>query len=111
MGGIGGGRGGGRGGGGKQYVPPDPESKVNPFAPDAKPTVGAQARLDALEKWVNGKVTKGSLESRAQHLEKKLVPYEHNLASMDIEKRVGNLWTIVAKANENVVTTPRLNEQ
>jgi hypothetical protein len=84
---------------------------VNPFAPDSQPTVGVKARIDALEKFVLGKTTKNSLEVRAQHLEKKLVPYEHNLASLDIEKRVDNLWGIMDKANVNVVTTPRLNEQ
>jgi hypothetical protein len=111
MGGMGGGgRGGGRGGG-KNYVPPDDAPKVNPFASDSPPTVGVQARLDALEKWILGKPSKGSLETRAQHLEKKLVPYEHNLASLDIEKRVDNLWAIESKANANVITTPRLNDQ
>ena len=112
-GGMGGGGrgGGGRGGGGKQNVPPDAEPKKNPFAPGAAPVVGVQARLDAIEKWIDGKVTKGSMDHRAQHLERRLVPYEHNLESMDMEKRVENLWTIVAKGNANVVTTPRLNEQ
>jgi hypothetical protein len=112
-GGMGGGRGGGGGGkgGGKNYVPPDEAPKVNPFAPDSPPTIGVQARLDTLEKFVLGKTTKSSLETRAEHLEKKLVPYEHNLASLNIEKRVDNLWAIMAKANVNVVTTLRLNER
>jgi hypothetical protein len=109
-----GGTGGGRGSANhwtKNYVPPDEAPKTNPFAPESPPTIGVQARLDALEKFVLGKTTKSSLETRAQHLEKKLVPYEHDLASWDIDRRVENLWVIVAKANFNVVTTPRLNEQ
>lgn len=106
MGGMGGGR-----SGGKNYVPPDVAPKVNPFAPDSPPTIGVQSRLDAPEKFVLGKTTKNLLEVRAQHVEKKLVPYEHNLATWDINKRVDNLWTIVTRANVNVVTTSRLNER
>jgi len=73
MGGMVGGRGRGGNGNNKNYVPPDEAPKVNPFASDSLPTIGVQARLDALEKFVLGKTTKNSLEVRAQHLEKKLV--------------------------------------
>jgi hypothetical protein len=36
---------------------------------------------------------------RLERLEKKLVPYEHNLAQKDLPSRVSNLWNILKVAN------------
>ena len=91
--------------------PPEPEKpvvKFNPFAADAAPVQGLQARIAALEKFVFGRAqTSPKTKLRVQRLEKKLVPYEHHAASEeDLEKRVDHLWTTIEKGNKGSTKAP-----
>ena len=101
MGGMGGGRGGSNT---ANDPPPEPEKpvvKFNPFAADAAPVQGLEARTAALEKFVFGRPqTNPKMKLRVQRLEKKLVPYEHHQASeTDYEKRINHLWTTLEAGN------------
>ncbi len=74
----------------------------NPFAtnsPNGSPD-DIDGRLGAMENLVFGHAyTSRPQSERLTHLEKKLVPYEHNLAQKDDQTRVNNLWNILKLAN------------
>jgi hypothetical protein len=98
------GMGGGRGGGGKNKQQATssagPDERVNPFAPDADPVVGVEARTTAMEKFIFGRAeTKLKIDARVQRLEKKLIPYEHHAERQTMNKRVDRLWSVLAAAN------------
>jgi hypothetical protein len=78
-----------------------PVAPPNPFAPGAEPVAGAENRIAAIEKFVFGKEhSELPLGERVQHVEKKLVPYEHHDAAQDLTLRVDHLWSILAAANK-----------
>ena len=101
---LGMGRGGG--GGGKNnkqqstsYTPL--EERVNPFAPDADPVEGVEARTTAMEQFIFGRAEgKLKIEARVQRLEKKLIPYEHHAEGKPLSKRVDRLWSTLEAANK-----------
>jgi hypothetical protein len=109
MGGMGGGRGNNNNNANDPPAEPEkPAVKFNPFAPDAAPVQGLQARTAALEKFVFGhSQTSAKMKPRVQRLEKKLVPYEHHSASdQDLEKRVDHLWSTLEAGNKGGSGTP-----
>jgi hypothetical protein len=86
----------GSGGGGNQpaYGAPPP---VNQFSPDVQ---GIDQRVATMEQSVFGQsYTNRPLADRVSRLEKKMVPYEHNLGSNDLPTRVDHLWTILSVAH------------
>jgi hypothetical protein len=81
---------------GKTAAPP-----ASPFAPGAPQVVGNESRLAVIEKMVLGKEhAELQITERVEHLEKKLVPWEHNNAGKDLSARVDHLWSILAVANK-----------
>jgi hypothetical protein len=105
MGGMGmGGRGMGGMGNNSNDPPPEPEKpavKFNPFAADAAPVQGMEARTAALEKFIFGHPEKNpKMKVRVERLEKKLVPYEHHKGDGDLEKRVDHLWSVLEAGNK-----------
>ena len=74
---------------------------TSPFAPGALPVIGAENRIAIIEKFVLGKDhSELPLAERVEHVEKKLVPYEHHQAGQDLSIRVDHLWSILAAANK-----------
>ena len=70
----------------------------NPFL-DAAPETSTD-RISVMERMVFGHIYDNRAEAeRLERLEKKLVPYEHNLAQKDVTSRVNNLWNILKVAN------------
>jgi hypothetical protein len=96
----------GRGGGGKNKQQQatstaGPEGRVNPFAPDADPVEGVEARTTAMEQFIFGRADiKMKIEARLQRLEKKLIPYEHHADGQTLSKRVDRLWSTLEAANK-----------
>jgi hypothetical protein len=96
----------GRGGGGKNNKQQAtssaaPEERVNPFAPDADPVEGVEARTTAMELFIFGRADiKLKIEARLQKLEKKLIPYEHHAEGQPLSKRVDRLWSTLEAANK-----------
>ncbi len=79
-----------------------PVANSSPFAADAPPIYGTENKVAAIEKFVLGKEhSELPLEERIAHVEKKLVPYEHNQAGKDVSARVDHLWSILAAANKS----------
>jgi hypothetical protein len=101
---LGMGRGGGGGGKNKQQQATSssgPEERVNPFAPDADPVEGVEARTTAMEQFIFGRADiKLKIEARLQKLEKKLIPYEHHAEGQPLSKRVDRLWSTLEAANK-----------
>ncbi len=76
---------------------PAPSAPVNPFVAGV---TGTDQRLSAMEEFVYGhNYVNRPLQDRLARLEKRLVPYEHNLAQKDVATRVNNLWSILSVAN------------
>jgi hypothetical protein len=79
-----------------------PVANSSPFAADAPQIYGMENKVAAIEKFVLGKEhSELPIEERVTHVEKKLVPYEHNQAGKDIGVRVDHLWSILAAANKS----------
>ena len=86
--------------------PPEPENR-NPFAIDAPPIEGLEAKTAALEKFIFGSERKKlPMKERVARLEKKLVPYEHHKPGEDLTERVDRMWSILASANRSPGKTP-----
>lgn len=74
-----------------------PKAPVNPFVDGV---TGTDQRLSAIEEFVYGhNYATRPVQDRLERLEKRLVPYEHNLAQKDVTSRVNNLWNILNVAN------------
>ncbi len=81
---------------------PPPPKHQNPFAIDAPPAEGLEARTAALENFIFGKAQKNlPMKVRVERLEKKLVRYEHHKPDEDLNERVNHLWSILAAANKS----------
>jgi hypothetical protein len=75
-----------------------PKPPVNPFI-DGNIT-GTDQRLSAIEEFTYGhNYATRPVQDRLARLEKRLVPYEHNLTAKDVPTRVNNLWSILSVAN------------
>jgi hypothetical protein len=73
---------------------------LNPFAPGNQVASGSAQRTTIMESAVFGRsFPNRPLEERVQRLEKKLIPYEHNLAKNNLPTRVDHLWSILSAAN------------
>jgi len=91
----------------QQIIPMTDPSQFSAVGENTHPPVdwqatGVEPRIASMEQAVFGHThtsTKKTLAERVQHLEKRLVPYEHNLAQKDLPTRVDNLWSIVSAAN------------
>lgn len=71
--------------------------RVNPFV---NGVTGTDQRLSAIEEFVYGhNYATRSVQDRLERLEKRLVPYQHNLAQKDVTYRVNNIWNILSMAN------------
>lgn len=93
-----------RGGGFNQRQPQPvataPSPPVNPFGPEAPPVSGLENRAGVMEKFVFGREhAELPIDERVKRLEKRLVPWEHNETSADINFRIDHLWKILAAAN------------
>jgi len=89
---------------------PDPPKRQNPFALDAAPVEGLEARTAALENFVFGSVQKKlPMKQRVERLEKKLVPYEHHKADEDLNERIDRLWSTLSAANKPAEKAPPNN--
>ncbi len=88
---------------GNNYEPDKPKSTdvANPFLSSSTPTKGMENKTAVMERFVFGS-EKASLPiaERVQHLEKKLVPYEHHKGDEDLNARVDHLWSILSAANK-----------
>lgn len=74
-----------------------PKAPVNPFI---NGVTGTDQRLSAIEEFVYGhNYATRPVQDRLERLEKRLVPYMHNLAQKDVTNRVNNLWNILNVAN------------
>ncbi|MBS1954262.1 MAG: hypothetical protein JST89_08750 [Cyanobacteria bacterium SZAS-4] len=74
-----------------------PSAPKNPFVDGV---TGTDRRLSAIEEFIYGhNYATRSAQDRLERLEKRLVPYEHNLAQKDVTFRVNNLWNILNVAN------------
>ncbi len=74
-----------------------PKAPVNPFA---EGITGTDRKLSAMEEFVYGhNYATRPVQDRLERLEKRLVPYEHNLAQKDVTYRVNNIWNILSVAN------------
>ncbi len=74
-----------------------PKAPVNPFISGVS---GTDQRLSAIEEFVYGhNYATRPAQDRLERLEKRLVPYEHNLAQKDVTNRVNNLWNLLNVAN------------
>jgi hypothetical protein len=94
--------------GGRGFAPPASSSgdidddaptraPVNPFVTGVS---GTDQRLSAIEEFVYGhNYATRPAQDRLERLEKRLVPYQHNLAQKDVTNRVNNLWNILNVAN------------
>ena len=75
------------------------EPPVNPFVSNQMASGSAQ-RTTVMEQAVFGRsYPNRPLEERLARLEKKIVPYEHNLSAKNLPTRVDNLWSILSPAN------------
>ena len=75
-------------------APPQP---VNQFSPEVQ---GIDQRVSTMEQSVFGQsYSNRPLADRVSRLEKKMIPYEHNLGSNDLPTRVDHLWTILSVAH------------
>ena len=100
--GGGGGRGGGKGGA-RAPAPTKPMEVINPFAPDAEPTVGLRQRIEAIEQYSYRHQEGGSLEKRVHRLEARIVPWEHPKADASLDDRVDHLWALLSAANSKKI--------
>ncbi len=74
-----------------------PKAPVNPFI---NGVTGTDQRLSAIEEFVYGhNYATRPAQDRLDRLEKRIVPYQHNLAQKDVTFRVNNLWNILSVAN------------
>ncbi len=74
-----------------------PKPPVNPFVDGV---TGTDQRLSAMEEFTYGhNYATRPVGDRLARLEKRLVPYEHNLTAKDVPTRVDNLWSILSVAN------------
>jgi hypothetical protein len=72
----------------------------NAFVAASQDASGSAQRIAAMEKVMFGRqYDSRPLIERVQHLEKRLVPYEHDLDKKDLASRVDNLWSILKAAN------------
>jgi hypothetical protein len=72
----------------------------NPFITGGSGPDDPKDRIAVMENMVFGHVYPNRPEEeRLERLEKKLVPYEHNLAQKDLPARVNNIWNILKLAN------------
>jgi hypothetical protein len=72
----------------------------NPFAPGNQMASGTAQRTTIMEQAVFGhSYPNRPLDERIARLEKKIVPYEHNLSAKNLPSRVDNLWSILSAAN------------
>ena len=83
----------------------EPAAKVssaptNPFGPAGEDVKGAENRTATMEKFCFWQESSSkSLDERVAKLEKRLVPWEHNAASQDMNTRVNHLWSMLQAAN------------
>ncbi|MBS2002971.1 MAG: hypothetical protein JST44_15775 [Cyanobacteria bacterium SZAS LIN-5] len=74
-----------------------PKAPVNPFV---NGVTGTDQKLSAMEEFVYGhNYATRPVQDRLERLEKRLVPYQHNLAQKDVTYRVNNIWNILSVAN------------
>ena len=74
--------------------------RVNPFTEDAEPVAGTENRLKAMEIFIFGHDQKTLRDDqRLKQLEKRLIPWVHDAAKQDMDKRVERLWGVLATAN------------
>ncbi|HEY9717494.1 MAG TPA: hypothetical protein V6C69_08495 [Trichormus sp.] len=88
---------------GNTYEPDAPKSTdvANPFLSSATPTKGLENKTSVMERFVFGSEHGNQpIAERVQHLEKKLVPYEHHKGDDDLNARVDHLWSILSAANK-----------
>lgn len=79
---------------------------TNPFAPGNQVASGANQRTTIMENAVFGRsFPDRPLNERVQRLEKRMVPYEHNLDKKSLPSRVDQLWSILSAAN-NLNSSP-----
>jgi hypothetical protein len=79
---------------------------TNPFAPGNQLASGAAQRTTIMENSVFGRsFPDRPLNERVQRLEKRMVPYEHNLDKKSLPNRVDQLWSILSAAN-NLNSSP-----
>jgi hypothetical protein len=72
----------------------------NPFSGTQDEPSNPGERISAMEQMVFGhSYTSRSEDERLSRLEKKLVPWQHNLAQKDRKSRVDNLWNMLKVAN------------
>jgi hypothetical protein len=77
-----------------------PTAPINPFGPAGEDVKGAENRTATMEKFCFGKENASKpLEERVSKLEKRLVPWEHNASSKDMNTRVNHLWSMLQAAN------------
>jgi hypothetical protein len=70
---------------------------ANQFSPSVQ---GIDQRVALMEQSVFGQsYSNRPLADRVSRLEKKMIPYEHNLGSNDLPTRVDHLWTILSVAH------------
>jgi len=73
---------------------------ANPFSGGQDEPSNPGDRISAMEQMVLGHIyTSRSEDERLARLEKKLVPWQHNLAQKDTKSRVDNLWNMLKVAN------------
>jgi hypothetical protein len=89
-----------------EMAPTSPLSIASrPADPPQNPFLGntpdnSTDRISVMERMVFGHVYENRPDmERMERLEKKLVPYEHNLAQKDLPYRVNNVWNILKVAN------------
>lgn len=88
---------------GNNYEPakPKPTDVANPFLSTATQTKGTENKTAVMERFVFGSEHANlPIAERVQHLEKKLVPYEHHKGDEDLTARVDHLWSILSAANK-----------
>lgn len=74
----------------------------NPFAPGSEQVTGVAQRTAAMESIVFGRTYDNRpLEERVERLDKKLIPYEHDVSKKPLPTRVDELWSILSAANSS----------
>ena len=78
----------------------DDDGPKPPYNPFINGVTGTDQRLSAIEEFTYGhNYATRPVQDRLARLEKRLVPYQHNLAAKDVPTRVNNLWSILSVAN------------
>jgi len=102
---------------GRPPVQPEPIAAMDSAPPPENPfensnaITSADERVSTMEKTMfNHVYSSRDMQERVARLEKKLIPYEKNLASKSLDSRITHLWTILSVAN-TMNKSPVLNSQ